>query len=284
MKKLIITSAIVLVAVSSQAGNVFWNATDGVGNYTNGANWNTGVVPQTTDLYAYVTGNNTVWPTLDSGAPNVEILGVGYDSGGGDGVMNVVDGGRISPRDVYIGVRSTGVLNMSGGIVTAARKLGIGWGDGVGTINLSSNAVFFSLTEVLSWSPGSVVNVSDDAIFLVTGNHTNEDWITTGKIVDPDGYGIVANYSTENGGRTFFESVGSAVQVTDLEISSAADEVVLSWTALADKTYGVETNIDLTVPGNWGSWQTGLETPGGGALIVTNAVVVDETFYRIISE
>lgn len=155
-------------------------------------------------------------------------------------------------------------------------------------MNLTGDAVFFFLdnsnTGNLSWSPGSVINISDDAIFLISGNYTNATWIADGLIANPDGELIVASYS-ELSDRTFFEAAGPAVQVTDLTISSGAGEVVLSWTALADKTYGVETNIDLTAgTNNWGSWQTGLETPGGGDLNVTNGVVVDETFYRVISE
>ena len=286
MKKLIITSVIVLAAVSSQAANVLWNDTDGVGNWATATNWVGDAVPQTTDLWAWVRGNNTVWPTIDSGVPNVENLAVGHEAGN-HGELTVVDGGRISPMAVYVGVRTTGVLNMSGGIVTAQNKLGIGWADGVGTINLTGDALFFFLdnsnTGNLSWSPGSVVNVSDDAIFLVTGNHTNATWIADGLIANPDGDPIVASYDPGSG-RTFFESAGPAVQVTNLTISVASGEVVLSWTAVVAKTYGVETNIDLTVTDNWGDWKTGLEVPGGGSLNVTNVVVVDETFYRVISE
>ena len=75
-----------------------------------------------------------------------------------------------------------------------------------------------------------------------------------------------------------------ADSVTNLVVNSSADEVVLSWTGEAKKVYGVDTNINLILPGNWGRWKTGLINSEGGELSVTNIPSADETFYRVISE
>ena len=210
MKKLIITSAIVLAAVSSQAIDT-WTDTSG-GDWATAANWSAGLVPTTLDPNVRVNNMNSVWPTISSFVPDVTILGAGYDSDNTDGAatLNVVDGGKINAGSVYIGVRSTGVLNMSGGLVTSTGRVGIGWteGVGVGTMNLTGDGVFFAAAVAtdLSWTSGSVVNISDGAIFLVNGDHTGADWIANNLIVAPEaGHHIEA--SVDGLGRTHFVAI-----------------------------------------------------------------------------
>ena len=70
----------------------------------------------------------------------------------------------------------------------------------------------------------------------------------------------------------------------DLSIKNSVDGMVLSWTGEAEMPYGVDTNINLVIPDNWGRWETGLMNPTGGVISVTNAIGVDEIFYRVISE
>ena len=211
MKKLIITSAIVLAAVSSQAIYT-WDDTSG-GDWATAANWSAGIVPPSPDNNTRINNMNSTWPTLSSTVPNVNILGVGYDSDNaqGDATLNVVNGGYTAASSLYIGVRSTGVLNMSGGQITSTGRVGIGWteGVGVGTMNLTGDALFFAAAAVtdLSWTSGSVINISDDAIFLVTGDHRGADWITTGKFFAPEaGHHIEAAFDSGSG-RTFFEAI-----------------------------------------------------------------------------
>ena len=135
-------------------------------------------------------------------------MGVGWENGN-DGVLNVVDGALLGAVELFVGMRSNGELNMSGGQITAINRLAIGWTDnnGVGTVNLTGDALLFSLNGPLSWTPGSVINISDTAIFLVTGDHTAADWITTGLIAAPGaGQSVVATFDSDSG-RTFFEAI-----------------------------------------------------------------------------
>jgi hypothetical protein len=57
----------------------------------------------------------------------------------------------------------------------------------------------------------------------------------------------------------------------------------LSWTGENTKLYGVETNSNLIISGDWATWQTGL-SGDGGTITVTNTIGPDQTFYRVISE
>lgn len=68
-----------------------------------------------------------------------------------------------------------------------------------------------------------------------------------------------------------------------ITIESSDTEVILSWTALDRKTYGVEIKNNL-IAGNWLPLTNGLEVVGGGTLSYTNAVGSDPTFYQVISE
>ena len=209
MKKLIITSAVVLAAVSSQAIYT-WTDTSG-DDWATAANWSAGVLPPSPDNNTRINNMNSTWPTLRSTVPNVSILGIAYDSNGaqGDAILNVVDGGEVAAISaLYIGVRSVGVLNMSGGLVTSTGVMSFGHGTGTGTANLSGNAVLFATgaTDVRWVGASSVVNISDDAIFLVNGDHTGADWITNGLIVAPEaGHHIEA--SVDGLGRTHFVAI-----------------------------------------------------------------------------
>jgi len=72
------------------------------------------------------------------------------------------------------------------------------------------------------------------------------------------------------------------VPVEDLTIMDSASGVILSWTGADGKTYGVETNANLST-GNWQPLVGAL--PGtGGLIMVTNTTDSAQTFYRVISE
>ena len=76
----------------------------------------------------------------------------------------------------------------------------------------------------------------------------------------------------------------AAGPVMDLVSEMSVDGMVLTWTGEAGMPYGVDTNINLVIPDNWGRDATGLMNPTGGVISVTNAIGADETFYRVISE
>ena len=79
-------------------------------------------------------------------------------------------------------------------------------------------------------------------------------------------------------------STSPAGQVMDLMISGpVAGGMVLTWTSEDAKPYGVETNSNLIIAGDWKTFMTGL-LGDGGTLSVTNPVGPDQTFYRVISE
>ena len=213
MKKLIITSAILMAVVSSQAAVVIWNGTDD-GNWATTANWDGGLVPVTpTDSHVLLQGARPSWPTVDSNVPNVGVLGLGWDAGGAHGILNIVDGGSLAAVHLRVGHNATGEINVSGGIFTAISVFELGVGEvspgvpSVGTANLSGNGVIFSPSGHAHWNPGSVINISDDAIFLIGGDHTGADWIANNLIVAPEaGQFISASY---DGGlnRTSFTAI-----------------------------------------------------------------------------
>lgn len=80
--------------------------------------------------------------------------------------------------------------------------------------------------------------------------------------------------------------VSPGAQVTDVTITgpvSGGTAMVISWTSEAGKPYGVQTNSNLIINGDWADWLTGL-IGNGGTLSVTNTIGPDQTFYRVISE
>ena len=210
MKKWMVIGALVAAGTfSAQAVSISWADSDGVGNWSAGANWSAGVVPSTpTYSHTLIKTHTTVWPTVDSDVPNVATLGVGWDSA--EGELNVVDGAALGAVTLRVGYHSVGTLNVSGGNITAISSLQLGWGDttgGSGTANLTGTGLLFSLAGTAEWYNGSQMKISDSAIFLITGDHTGENWISTELIVAGEaGKTILSSYD-EGTGRTSFIAI-----------------------------------------------------------------------------
>ena len=210
MKKWMVLFAMAAIGIlSTKAAVVSWADTDGIGNWSAGANWNGGLVPNAAiDSHALIKSSTTVWPTVDSNVPDVNTLGIGWDSV--DGELNIVNGAALGAVALRVGYHSVGTLNVSGGIITAISAFQLGWGDatgGSGTANLTGNGVLFSLPGTVDFYNGSQMKISDDAIFLITGDHTGENWIDNNLIVAGEaGKSIQAVYDV-NSGRTSFVAI-----------------------------------------------------------------------------
>ncbi|RKX41067.1 MAG: hypothetical protein DRP64_11775 [Verrucomicrobia bacterium] len=209
MKKLFITSAIVLAVVSSQAAVVRWvgSAVGGTGNYTDGNSWSADMVnvygsaPLATDSHGLIgTWGGTLMPTIDSAITEVpDTIGISWDTSFGE--LNIVNGGSINANTVYMGFEgsgnaSDGVLNVSGGNMVIS-TLYIGAGTvGTGTINQSGGILHLG---AVNYARG-VVNLSDDAFFLINGDYTGANLVGQGIIsASVAGQEIVEFYNTEFG-------------------------------------------------------------------------------------
>ena len=211
MKKTLVLAAILAVAaISAQAAVVYWagdySGVGGVGNYsyTNGTRWTAdlstqyGTPPLSTDSHGLITfaGTVTVWPVIDTAIPagNVpETIGVGWDNG--DGTLNIADGGSINIGTMYIGLHSTGTVNMTAGyMVGGPVTLGYpaGSGGGMGVINQSGGVIHLAS---IAWYDG-VVNLSDTAFFLINGDQTGLDLVGNGWITAPAGKIVAENYNS----------------------------------------------------------------------------------------
>ncbi len=209
MKKLLMTTAVLLAVATSQGAILRWagSAAGGTGNYTNGLSWTEdmatpyGSAPSAADSHGLIgTWFGTLMPTISSAIPSVpDTIGVSWDTSFGE--LNIVDGGSINANNMYlgyggVGTASHGVLNVSGGN-TVISSLVIGLNDlGTGTINQSGGILHLgSVTYVRG-----VVNLSDDAFFLINGDFTGANLVGAGIIVAPvAGQSIVEVFNAVDG-------------------------------------------------------------------------------------
>ena len=212
MKKLIVLATL-LAVTASQAAVVMW-AGDGGGfsgtsDYMDGNgwtdNWGTpyGSAPLNTDSHGLIasTVSPTLWPTVSSAVPagNVpQTLGVGWDSSYGE--LNIADGGSLVAGHVYLGfaanVASAGTLNITGGYMVANLHVGYAAFGGTGTVNQSGGVLHLSAIDFVN----GVINLSDNAYFLVNGDITGANPIGNGMIVAPvAGQSVVEFYNATDG-------------------------------------------------------------------------------------
>ena len=207
MKKLLVLTALMMIAaVTTQAAVAIWTGdlfSGGDGDYANGQSWTTnsgvsayGMVPQDTDSHGLISFIVTaIAPTISSPilqAPAA--IGVGWDLMG-SGELNIVDGGSINAVTLNVpfgqagGPTNVGVINMSGGTLTASDHLylGGGSGPGIGIINQSGGLIHVNnIGLIFGLGDGAGIFLSDSAQFWIEQDFTGLDLVAIGWISTPD--------------------------------------------------------------------------------------------------
>lgn len=227
-KKLTHSIAVVLVlalVVSVGAVETRWTGGGGDELFNTPANWNTGAAPTAKDdmfidqpegthcvVPEGVTGECGTLRVGNSGfTTNLDITGgtfnvtggcyIGVDNPGGHGILNISDGLFTSP-DMNLGLRATGTLNMTGGVIELGWDLKIPGNSGTGTANLRGGTLYalnLNLTSELGFmdiTAGTLVLVDDDRERL-------QGYINDGRLTAYDGQGAIhMDYDVINPGKT----------------------------------------------------------------------------------
>ena len=195
MCKTLVNSAFVLLvlclAVGAQAVETRWTDDGADQLFSNPENWNTGAAPTSADdmfvdgpdeTHCIVTdgvdgqcgtlrvGNSGNTTNLDMAGGAFTVKGgcyIGVDNPSGHGILNV-SGGLFKSPDMNLGLRATGTLNMTGGIVELGGDLKIPNNSGTGKANLMGGtlkALNLNLTTDLGSmdiTAGTMILVGDD--------------------------------------------------------------------------------------------------------------------------
>jgi len=201
MKKTLVLAAILaVVAVSTQAAVDIWQGGDG--DYANGANWSTGLIPQSGDSHGLINDNTVVQPTISTAigqAPTT--LGIGWDNPYGE--LNVAPGGSIVANDVYLGfdgnVPSKGVLNVNGNMIIGG-TLTLGGSNGsTGTVHLIGG--FLHLANLPTLQGGSLdiksFQFENNGFLLINGNWAGQGF--PAYMTAPAGKTIAEVYNSTDG-------------------------------------------------------------------------------------
>ena len=201
MKKLIVMSALFLVAASTQAqdiiyweGNDSWNGNIGSTDYVDGNAWSLdplfgpyGFAGPQDGAIALIgnwgqAGTAATQPILDSAATGVpEILRLG--GGGTLGTLDIIDGGSVTVAQLEVSPSSTlavdgdGILTITNGAsMTVTNGLFLGTGTSLGTINLTGGS--FSLNAFTVVGDNGIINLSTNATFTLPGDMTGRGYPT----------------------------------------------------------------------------------------------------------
>ena len=214
MKKLLVLTALIMIAaVTTQAAVVWWvgDYAGGDGDYANGQSWSAdlvvtyGSVPLATDENGIITdmasaGIATISSSISQGPIT---LGIGWDQG--SGVLNVVDGGSLTSPGTSLAVGYDGVntpanegeLNISGGSVVVGGNLVVGAGaaHGVGTLNLSGGLLHAS-SIILN---DGIINMSDSGKLWIDQELSHLDLVALGWMTVPAGKTSLVVYNAAEG-------------------------------------------------------------------------------------
>jgi hypothetical protein len=255
-KKLICSVAVILMlslVVNVRAVETFWNDSGPDQLFSTPENWSTQAVPSAADdmfvdqpdgthcvVPAGVTGECGTLRVGNSGfTTNLDITGgtfnvtggcyIGVDNPSGHGIMNMSDGLFTSP-DMNLGLRATGTLNMTGGVIELGWDLKIPGNSGTGTANLNGGtlkALNLNLTSALGFmdiTAGTMILDGDDRVVL-------QRYITDRRLTAYDGKGdIHMDYDVTNPGKTTVTASHPLMPFPADNGLASPGAVELSWT------------------------------------------------------
>ncbi len=217
---------VLCLAMGAQAVETHWNDTGLDQLFSNPANWNTGAVPTAADdmfvdapdethciVADGVDGQCGTLRVGNSGnTTNLDITGgiftvkggcyIGVDNPGGHGILNV-SGGLFSSPDMNLGLKATGTLNITGGMVELGWDLKIPSNSGTGRANLNGGILKIknlSLTSDL----GSMDITAGTMILEGNDIPALQNYIDDGRLTAYEGFGgtFEMDYDVRNEGKT----------------------------------------------------------------------------------
>ena len=255
-KKSICGVAVVLVlslVVDVRAVETHWTDNGPDQLYSTPENWNTLAAPTAADdmfvdrpegthcvLPEGVTGQCGTLRVGNAGfTTNLDIAGgtfkanggsyIGVDNPAGHGILNV-SSGLFAAADMNLGLRATGTLNMTGGVIELGWDLKIPGNSGTGTANLNGGTLYalnLNLTSALGFmdiTAGTMVLVDDDRATL-------QRYINDRRLTAYDGQGTIhMDYDVTNPGKTTVTASHPLMPFPADNGLVSPGEVELSWT------------------------------------------------------
>ncbi len=254
-KKWIYAVAVVLVlslGVGTQAVETHWTDDGADQLFSTPENWGTQAVPTAADdmfvdlpegTHCVVpagvegqcgtlrVGNAAATTNLDMEGGTFTVNGgcyIGVDNPTGHGILNMKAGVFTSP-DMNLGLRGTGTLTMTGGVIELGWDLKIPGNSGTGKANLNGgtlNARNLNLTSDLGFmdiTAGTLVLMGDDTATL-------RNYINDGRLTAYDGQGdIQMDYNETNPGKTTVTASHPLNPVPNDGVTIASGPVELAW-------------------------------------------------------
>jgi hypothetical protein len=262
---LLVSFVLLLIAASiSSAATINWSTSPADSNWNNTANWDGGVIPNTTADYAkilmaagpvfssdrtatayrvYLDGTNGSM-TMDGGSLTVNNwLCIGYTAASDSGTLTVNSGTIATTSHLYCGVKGPATLNMSGGAINAGGTFYVARDSGcVADVNLSGgtitcNALNMNLNDQTNGL--GRINITSTGTLIINGDvsATIAPWITKGWIKAYNGTGTVVVSTTTNPGKTTVTASAPTKAANPSPANNATNVSTLaelSWTGIAE--------------------------------------------------
>jgi len=270
-----VSYSVLVVLVLSLTVNVLavetlWNDSGLDQLFSNPENWNTGAAPTAADdmfvdspdeTHCIVSdgvegycgtlrvGNSGNTTNLDIAGGTLTVTGgsyIGVDNPNGHGILNV-SGGLFSSPDMNLGLKATGTLNITGGMVELSGDLKVPGNSGTGRANLNGGilkALNLNLTSDLGFvdiTAGTMILEGDDL-------GTLQGYIDDGRLTAYDGFGgtFQMDYDVRNEGETtvtatsLFNPIptdGNTIEPGQVELSWVLPDPLLPWVPVSVDVY-----------------------------------------------
>lgn len=270
-KKWIYSVSVVLVlslVVEVQAVATHWSGAGPDSLFSTPENWNPQAVPTAADdmfvdqpdgTYCVVpagvdgqcgtlrVGNSVFTTNLDIAGGSFTVTGgcyIGVDNASGHGILNV-SGGLFTSADMNLGLRGTGTLNMTGGIVQLGWDLKIPGNSGTGKANLNGGtlkALNLDLTSALGSmdiTAGTMILEGDDTAAL-------QVYIDDGRLTGYDGQGTLhVDYDVTHPGKTTVTASHPLNPIPADGMTIPAGNIELGWTLPEALIPGLPVLVDV---------------------------------------